>query len=287
MERAAAGGYGSGLSDNDGLAVAGICRRLDGIPLAIELAASRTASHGIGEIKALLENRFGLLWQGRRTALPRHQTLNAMLDWSYNLLTAHEKGILCGLSVFVGDFVLDSARTVVSGLDQDDDDTTTVAIVNLVTKSLISTSTINGSIWYRLADTTRSYALKKLEESGNRDRLARRHAEYYRDLFQRAEAELGARPVSEWLAEHKPRLDNLRAALDWAFSPEGDASIGVALASAAVPLWMHLSLHDECRDRLEKALAALRPGANRDARREMKLHAALAASLRYTRGAVS
>jgi predicted ATPase len=286
MERATAGGYGSALSDNDGLIVARICRRLDGIPLAIELAASRTALHGIGGIEALLQNRFGLLWQGRRTALPRHQTLNAMLDWSYNLLAVHEKGILCRLSVFVGDFVLESARTVVSGLDQDDEGAT-VAIDSLVAKSLISTSTINGSIWYRLADTTRSYALKKLEESGERDRLARRHAQYYCDLFQRAEAELGARLVSEWLAEHKPQLDNLRAALDWAFSPKGDASVGVALSAAAVPLWMHLSLLDECRGRMEKALAALRPGANRDAWKEMKLHAALAASLRYTRGAAS
>jgi predicted ATPase/DNA-binding winged helix-turn-helix (wHTH) protein len=286
MERAAAGGYGSTLNVADALIVARICRRLDGIPLAIELAASRTAAHGIGGIEALLQNRFGLLWQGRRTALPRHQTLKAMLDWSYNLLAAHEKSILRRLSVFVGDFVLQSARTVVSDLDQDDEDAVLV-IDSLVAKSLISTSTINGSIWYRLADTTRSYALKSLEENGERNRLARRHAEYYCNLFQRAEAELGARPISEWLAEHKPRLDNLRGALDWAFSPEGDASIGVALTAAAVPLWMQLSLLAECRGRLEKALAALQPGANRDARREMKLHAALAASLRYTRGAVS
>jgi predicted ATPase len=286
MERATAGGYGSALSDIDGLIVARICRQLDGIPLAIELAASRAASHGIRGIEALLQSRFGLLWQGRRTALPRHQTLNAMLDWSYNLLAAHEKGILCRLSVFVGDFVLQSARTVVSDVDRDDEDVV-VVIDGLVAKSLISTSTIDGSIWYRLADTTRSYALKKLEESGERDRLARRHAEYYCDLFQRAEAELGARPISEWVAEHKPRLDNLRAALDWAFSREGDASIGVALTAAAVPLWMQLSLLAECRGRLEKALAALRPGTNRDARREMKLHATLAESLRYTGGAVS
>jgi len=286
MERGTAGGYGSALSDNDGLVVASICRRLDGIPLAIELVASRIASHGISGVEALLQNRFGLSWQGRRTALPRHQTLNAMLDWSYNLLTAHEKGVLCRLSVFVGDFVLQSARTVVPDSDQGGEDAA-VAIDSLVAKSLIFTSTIDGLIWYRLADTTRSYALKKLEENGERDRLARRHAEFYCDLFQRAEAELGARPISEWLTQHRPRLDNLRSALDWAFSPEGDASIGMTLTAAAVPLWMHLSLLDECRRRLEKALAALRPGANRDTRREMKLYAALAASLRYTRGAVS
>ena len=283
MERAAAGGYGSMLSDSDALAVARICRRLDGIPLAIELAASRTGSHGIGGIEALLQNRFGLLWQGRRTALPRHQTLNAMLDWSYNLLAAHEKLILCRLSVFVGDFVLQAARTVVSDLDQDDEDAV-VVIDGLVAKSLISTSTINGSVWYRMADTTRSYALKKLEESGERDRLARRHAEYYCDLFQRAEAELGTRPISEWLADYSPRLDNLRAALDWAFSPGGDASIGVALTAAAVPGWMQLSLVDECQSRVKQALSALRAGGELGAQREMKFYAALGTALIYTRG---
>jgi predicted ATPase len=283
MERAAAGGYGSTLSDIDALIVAKICRRLDGIPLAIELAASRTASHGIGGIEALLHNRFGLLWQGRRTALPRHQTLSAMLDWSYNLLAAREKGILRRLSVFVGDFVLRSARTVVSDLDLDEEDAT-VVIDSLVAKSLISTSTINGSIWYRLVDTTRSYALKKLEENGERDRLARRHAEYYCDLFQRAEAELGARPISEWLAEHRPRLDNPRAALDWAFSPEGDASIGVALTAAAVPLWMHLSLLDECRAQVEQALSSSASSVSLDARCNMQLHAALGGAAIYARG---
>jgi predicted ATPase len=156
MERATAGGYGSALSDIDGLIVARICRRLDGIPLAIELAASRTASHGIGGIEALFQNRFGLLWQGRRTALPRHQTLNAMLDWSYNLLAEHEKIALCRLSVLVGDFMLQAVRSIVSEVEQDDEDLV-AAIDSLVTKSLISTSTINGSIRYRLLDTTRDW----------------------------------------------------------------------------------------------------------------------------------
>ena len=282
MERATGGGHGSALSDIDGLIVARICRRLDGIPLAIELAASRTASHGIGGMEALLQNRFGLLWQGRRAALPRHQTLNAMLDWSYNLLAAHEKGILCRLSVFVGDFVLQSARTVVSDLDQDDEDAV-IVIDSLVAKSLVSTPTIDGSIWYRLADTTRSYALKKLEENGERDRLTRRHAEYYCELFQRAEAEFGDRPISEWLAEHKPRLDNLRAALNWAFSPEGDASIGVTLTAAAAPLFIRFSLLEECGRWCEQALAGLDVAA-RGTRQEIVLQESLALSFNYMGG---
>ena len=281
MERATAGGYGSALRDIDGLIVARICRRLDGIPLAIELAASRTGAHGIGGIEALLQNRFGLLWQGRRTSLPRHQTLNAMLDWSYNLLAAHERVILCRLSVFVGDFVLQSACKVVSDADQDDEDAV-IVIDSLVAKSLISTSTINGSIWYRLADTTRSYALKKLEENGERDRLARRHAEYYCDLFQRAEAEFGARPISEWLAEHRPRLDNLRAALNWAFSDAGISQLGVRLAAKTVDFWLSTSLLPECYDWCTRALA--QPGVEAGTCDEMLLQCGLGISLIRTKG---
>ena len=174
--------------------------------------------------------------------------------------------------MFVGDFVLQSARTVASDLDRDDEDAL-VVIDGLVAKSLISTATIDGSIWYRLADTTRSYALKKLEESGERDRLARRHAEYYRDLLQRAEAELGARPISEWVAEHKPRLDNLRAALDWAFFPaRATHRSGVALTAAAGAVTMDavVAAGGMPRPSGEGRLAALGPGTNRDARREMK-----------------
>jgi hypothetical protein len=122
---------------------------------------------------------------------------------------------------------------------------------------------------YRLLDTTRAYALEKLSESGERDRLARRHAEFYRDLFERAETEWETRPTAEWLADYGWRLDHLRGALHWAFSPNDDPTIGVALTAAAVPLWMHLSLLDECRSRVEQALSALEAGADWDARREM------------------
>src|ERR1700736_2460323 len=117
MERAAASGYGAVLSDIDAPIVARICRRLDGIALAIELAASRVGSLGIRETAELLDNRFSLLWRGRRTALPRHQTMNAMLDWSYSLLSEREKVVLCRLSVFVGDFTLQAAGSVASETD--------------------------------------------------------------------------------------------------------------------------------------------------------------------------
>jgi predicted ATPase/DNA-binding winged helix-turn-helix (wHTH) protein len=285
MERSAASGYGAELTDAEAQIVARICRRLDGIPLAIELTASRVGSHGIHGTAELLDHRFGLLWQGRRTALPRHQTLNAMLDWSYNLLAEREKVALCRLSVFVGDFTLEAAWSIASeteaGLVH-----VIAAVASLATKSLISISFIDGSTHSRLLDTTRAYALKRLDESGERDRLARRHAEYYRDLFERPEAEWGVGPRAEWVAARTRQIDNLRAALDWAFSPNGDESIGVALAAAAVPLWVHLSLMEECRSRVEQALAAFEAGAIQDAFRQMKLQAALAASLLHMKGDV-
>src|SRR6202035_5253676 len=147
MERAAASGYGAALSDIDAPIVARSCRRLDGVALAIELAASRVGCLGIRETAELLDNRFSLLWHGRRTALPRHETLNAMLDWSYNLLSEREKVVLCRLSVFVGNFTRQAASSVASETNEAD---VTDAVASLVVKSLVSTAVINEFTYYRL-----------------------------------------------------------------------------------------------------------------------------------------
>ena len=176
--------------------IAAICRRLDGIPLAIELAAARAAALGVEELAARLDDRFQLLTGGRRTALPRHQTLRATLDWSYELLSEPERVILrrlVGLRRRLQPGGGHRGRTaepeiapaeVVDGL------------ASLVAKSLVAGGAGGTVARYRLLDTTRAYALEKLAESGEREQLARRHAEYYRDLFERAEAELerGRRP---------------------------------------------------------------------------------------------
>jgi predicted ATPase len=257
--------------------IAAICRHLDGIPLAIELAAARTSALGIEELAVRLNDRFNLLTSGRRTALPRHQTLRATLDWSFGLLGEPERVILRRLAIFAGPFNLDAATAVAASAELAASDAIE-GLLSLVAKSL-TVAEVEGTVTrYRLLDTTRAYALEKLEESGERDRIARRHAEYYQDLFERAEAEWESRPTTEWLADYGPQLDHLRAALDWAFSLGGDATIGVALTAAAVPLWIHLSLLDEWRSRTEQALAILSAGEDRDPRREMKLQAALASS---------
>jgi predicted ATPase/DNA-binding winged helix-turn-helix (wHTH) protein len=264
-------------------AIAGICRRLDGIPLAIELAAARASALGVEGVAARLHNRFRLLAGGHRTAMPRHRTLRATLDWSYELLTEPERVVLRRLSIFAGGFTMRAFRAIaIDGeiLELDVVD----CVANLVTKSLVTVEA--GGAGYRLLETTRSYALEKLVEAGEFDVVARRHARGYLDLIEGAEAEAETRPTSEWLADYGPRIDNVRAALDWAFSPGGDTSIGVALTAAAIPFWMHLSLMEECRDRIERALGAIVAVANRDARLEMQLHAALGASLMYTKGPV-
>ena len=139
MDRAAAAGQRTALSDVDAPIVASICRRLDGIALAIELAASRAGSLGICGIAELLDNRFSLLWHGRRTGVPRHQTMNAMLDWSYNLLPEQERVVLSRLSVFVGDFTVEAACSVTPETEAEEA-STIEALESLLTKSLISTT---------------------------------------------------------------------------------------------------------------------------------------------------
>jgi predicted ATPase/DNA-binding winged helix-turn-helix (wHTH) protein len=254
--------------------IAAICRRLDGIPLAIELAAARVASLGIEELAGRLDDVFNLLTGGRRTALPRHHTLRATLDWSYELLAEPERVVLPRLAVFASAFSLEAAGAVVASPRLAPSEVVD-GLASLVTKSLVAAE-VDGSIArYRLLDTTRTYALEKLAKTGELEAVARRHAEYYRDLLESAETEWDTRPTAEWLADYGRQIDDLRAAVDWAFSPRGNASVGVALTVAAVPLWFQLSLVDECLGCVERALAALDMAPGPDERRRMQLYAAL------------
>jgi predicted ATPase/DNA-binding winged helix-turn-helix (wHTH) protein len=283
MERATASGNRLELSDADAPIVAGICRRLDGIALAIELAASRVSSHGIRGTAELLDNRFKLLWQGRRTALPRHQTLNAMLDWSYKLLQERDQVVLCRLSVFVGVFTLKAALSV-AGTEANDAEVAD-AVTNLVAKSLISSATIGEATYYRLLDTTQAYAagkLAELAELGEADSIARCHAIYYSNYLGNDEVVQSTFRAHD-LSRYAPHIGNVRAALEWAFSDHGDIAIGVELATRAAPLFEGLSLLDECRNWCEQALAGL-DDAGRGTRREMILREALALSSMFTKG---
>src|SRR5260221_6213251 len=222
-----------------------------------------------------------MLTSGRRTALPRHQTLRATLDWSYELLLEPERLVMRRLAVFAGDFTAEAASSVAAGGEIAASEVVR-SLANLVTKSLVTLEVGSAIAHYRLHETTRAYALEKLAESGEFEQVARRHADYYRDLFDGAEIELETLPAPAWLARYGHHIGEVRAALDWAFSPTGAAEIGVALTVAAVPLWGQLSLMEECRGRVERALSG--PVESRDARRNMQLYAALGAALFLTKG---
>ena len=277
-ERAMAAADGFSIDDAHAAAVLEICRRLDGVPLALELAAARTDVFGVRELAAHLDDRFRLLTSGRRTALARHQTLGATLDWSYQLLSEAERTVLRRLAVFSGDFPLEAAVAVVA-------DPSSSEIVdhlgNLAAKSLVAADLRGEPPRYRLLDTTRLYSREKLKDCGELQQVARRHAEYYCTSFAQAEAESESLPRAEWLAVYGWHLDNVRAALDWAFSAEGDPQIGVALTVAIVPLWVQLSLMGECRERVERALDIVEDDDTETARQRMQLSAALGWSLMY------
>ncbi|MCP3367991.1 ATP-binding protein [Bradyrhizobium cajani] len=270
------------LSEEDAPLVAEICRRLDGIALAIELAAGRVNAYGIAGTASLLDNRFSLLWRGRRTAIPRHQTLSAALAWSYDLLPAAESAALRGLSVFVGPFTLEAAIAVAScqGIREPE---AIEAISNLLSKSLIATSPAERRLRYRLLDTTRAFVGDKLVENGEADRVARAHAEYFRDFLRDIAVKSTGMQSAGGFLPYADHLPNVRAALNWSFSDRGDRTIGVELAASATQFFLELTLLTECHRWTQQALAS--PDADAmDARHEMTLQAALGVSVMFTQG---
>jgi len=257
--------------------IAAICRRLDGIPLAIEFAAARAATLGVRQVAIGLRDRFALLISGRRAALPRHRTLRATLDWSHGLLSAPEQLLLRHLAVFNGGFTLEAVLAATSGTDMMSA-SVVESIASLVARCLVTFEGSSTPNRWRLLETIRAYALEKLDESGEIDGARRRHAEYYRDLFV---PEFGPRSdlTQDDVALRVREIDNIRAALDWAFSPVGDAEIGVDLTASYGPIWLHLSLAAECRERCERALLSLPAGGDLNLRRQAHLQAALGSAL--------
>jgi predicted ATPase/DNA-binding winged helix-turn-helix (wHTH) protein len=246
------------LTERNAATVATICRRLDGIPLAIELAAARAAALGIEGLSRRLDLRFHVLTGGRRTALPRHQTLRATLDWSHRLLSEPDRIVLRRLAVFAGSFSLEAAASVVadSALAEWE---VIGRIAELVDKSLVVADAAGPGRRYRLLETTHAYAMEKLADSGEFGSLARLHALHFRDHLRAALGVWEESPSVQWLEAQAPEIDNVRVALDWAFAADGDPALGIELAAASYVLWYLLSLMQEGRARLERATAALSP----------------------------
>ncbi|WP_375786995.1 winged helix-turn-helix domain-containing protein [Bradyrhizobium sp. Pha-3] len=238
--------------------IAAVVRRLDGIPLAIEFAAARAATLGVQEVAGRLDDRFALLTGGRRTALPRHQTLRATLDWSYELLTETERRLLRRVAIFPAGFTLDAATAVMN----DDENSAPAAmegIANLVEKSLVTLDSSAPSGRWRLLETIRAYALEKLGTGDEAARAARAHAEFFRDLVVATAPASRSDPSSKGLTLCLREIDNVRAALDWSFSRSGDTATGIALTAAYVPAWIHSAMLVESRERIERALDSLDP----------------------------
>jgi predicted ATPase/DNA-binding winged helix-turn-helix (wHTH) protein len=244
------------LSERNAATVAMICRRLDGIPLAIELAAARAAALGIEGLARRLDLRFHVLTGGRRTALPRHQTLRATLDWSHRLLAEPDRIVLRRLAVFAGSFSLEAAASVVA--DPALAEWEVIGrIAELVDKSLVVADASGPVRRYRLLESTHAYAMEKLADSGEFGSLARLHALHFRDQVRSALASWEETPSVQWLEAQAPEIDNIRIALDWAFGADGDPAVGIELAAASYPLWYLLSLMQEGRARLERAMGAI------------------------------
>ncbi|MBO0682903.1 MAG: AAA family ATPase, partial [Candidatus Dormibacteraeota bacterium] len=253
-DRAAAARPGFALNDANLPAVVQVCRRLDGLPLAIELAAARLRSLSVQEVAARLDDRFGLLTGGSRTALPRHQTLRAVVDWSWDLLENPERVLLRRLSVFAGGATVEAAEQVcgVDGLH-------TTEVLNLlavlVDRSLLEPAESDGGATrYRMLETVRAYAAERLREAGEEQRCRMRFSEFFAGLTGSADRELRGRDQLTWMARLDADLDNFRAALRSALDA-GDAPLALRLANALSWYWSIRGLRGERHRWVSAALA--------------------------------
>ena len=281
IERATASMGVFSLDDASAPAISEICRRLDGIPLAIELAAARVEFFGVSTLASRLDDMFAVLTQGRRFALPRHQTLRATLDWGYKLLSPTEQTVLRRIAIFRATFTLDSALSVVVGPAVSIENAID-AMANLVGKSLLSAGNTGDTVLYRLLEVTRLYATEILAASDEGPQTARRHAEHHLTLIETAPSNWKSEAGKQWLRLHAGRIDDFRAALDWSFSPGGDLSICLRLTANSVRLWLQSSLTLEYVARIERILPRLGELPQRDPVTEMRLWIAFGYAIWYS-----
>ncbi|UEH10628.1 ATP-binding protein [Pseudomonas sp. HN8-3] len=233
-----------------------ICQRLDGIPLAIELVAAQIERFGLQGLLVQMEDNFRLLTRGRRSALPRQQTLRATLDWSFDLLTECEKICLRRLAVFRGGFSLVSAAAVIAG-ENIAPAQVLGSITQLVAKSLLNVEASDDEMVYRLLDITRTYALEKLSQAGELHATRERHAARCLALMEQAQGDWELIATQPWLDRYAPLREDVRAALDWGFTEENEHLLAIRLTVSAMPLWQELSLLREHGGYVHKALALI------------------------------
>jgi predicted ATPase len=260
--------------DDDSDVIADLCRHLDGMPLAIELAAARIDSLGLRGLAARMQELPGLLTRGRRTAPARHRTLHAVLDWSFELLAEVERKVLLRLSAFRAAFTLDAGAAVAC-----DDDVMRPMVIEtvlrLTERSLIARQAGDDVPEYRLLETTRAFASEKLRASGESQAVLARHAACMLDLMKQAQAEWSSMDPECWSARYDDSINDVQAAIDWCFSSREMSGLGVKLTAAALPLVYALGLLDNYHDRVAQALEHVTDSSPRDPAVELWLNIAL------------
>ncbi|WP_036019143.1 ATP-binding protein [Paraburkholderia mimosarum] len=261
--------------------VAEICRRLEGLPLAIELAAARVATLGVEGVASRLDDRLNLLTGGLRSTLPRHQTLRATFEWSYTLLDAASRTLFRRVGCFAGTFTFEAVCAVAAEPGM------SIAVIvsslsELAAKSMLNVEFHGAIALYRLTESTRAYALEKLRDEGESQVIGARHVRYMRERIEES-GSFVAQPENGQDASARLSLDDARNAYEWAFSADGDPALGVALAGALVGTLLGASHVRECCERARRALAVLDslPAGSVDAVCEMKLCAAYASTLMH------
>ncbi|KPY19169.1 LuxR family transcriptional regulator [Pseudomonas coronafaciens pv. porri] len=272
------------FNDSDAHTVAAICRKLDGNPLAIELAAARARTFGIHDLVGLLDGSFRLQMTGLRTALPRQRSLSATLDWTYGMLSADEQALLRQLCIFNGSFTIDGVMAVVN-IGLPDVRLTLPMLESLLDKSLLGTFDHSQGKRFRLLETTRLYAREKLVRYDDVPRLCRAHAQWSLTLLEHARQDLEQLSQEVWTQRYSIEIDTIRAALTWAFSAEGDRQLGVELTLHSSPLWLRLSLVREYQDWVNLGLPRQLEEALMDRRQRMRLLTMSGSILMLTYGA--
>jgi predicted ATPase len=262
VDRVAASPSGFTLTDAEAPQVSEICRKLDGLALAIELAAGRVNAYGVADVARQLETEFVLMWPGRRSAVPRHHTLSAAFGWSHKRLSAAEQTAFRRLGVFAAAFTLDMATDALAG------GLTPVAearelLGSLVSKSLVQFNPEGRHGAYRLLVVTRSYALDRLAEADEIRQMSERHA---RLICRLVEADEPGAPAGE-APDANDLFEDISAALEWSLSPDGDPGMAVSLTMASAPVWLRAGLLVECRYWIRRVLGAIGPPMLDDDRR--------------------
>src|ERR1700739_1304246 len=276
----------SQFDDATACEIAAICRQLDGVPLALELAAARVPTLGVRGVLDGLSDRFRLLTAGQRSALPRHKTLRATVDWSHRLLDETERTLFRRLAVFPAGFTVEAVHYV-SGPEIEDQWQIIDLLGNLVGKSLLHLDVSAPTPRYRFLETIRLYALEQLADSGETDLTARRHAFYFQRISEQAVADWKRQATADWRHVYRGYVDDVRAALKWAFSENGEKEMGVRTLQNSIPFWVEFSLLDECRRWVSLALDKHGVTDTTGTHDEMVLRAALGTSLTWARGPVA